>query len=55
MGLSFPVYLILVAACSGTTRGASALIANAVGSEDVEAQRVYISQSISLGFVLSMF
>ena len=55
MGLSFPVYLILVAASSGTTRGASALIANAVGSGDETAQKVYISQSISLGFVLSLF
>ena len=55
MGLSFPVYLILVATSSGTTRGASALIANAVGSNDEEGQQVYITQSFSLGLVLSFF
>ena len=55
LGLSFPVYLILVATSSGTTRGASALIANAVGCGDEDAEKVYITQSISLGFVLSLF
>ena len=55
MGLSFPVYLILVASSNGTSRGASALIANAIGSGDEAKQKVYIAQSISLGFVLSVF
>ena len=53
MGLSFPVYLIIVAASSGTSRGTSALVANAVGLEDEKAEKEYIAQSISLGFILS--
>ena len=55
MGLSFPVYLILVAFSNGTSRGASALIANAIGSNDEAAQKVYVAQSVSLGLVLSLF
>ena len=55
MGLSFPVYLILVASSSGTARGASALIANAVGCDDEKAQKIYIAQSVSVGLVLSLF
>ena len=55
MGLSFPVYLILVASSNGTSRGASALIANAIGCDDEAAQKVYVAQSVSLGFVLSLF
>ena len=31
------------------------MIANAVGSGDEKAQKVYINQSLSLGFLLSLF
>ena len=55
MGLSFPVFLILVASSSGTARGASALIANAIGCNDEQAAKRYITQSVSLGLVLSIF
>ena len=54
MGLSFPVYLLLVASSNGTARGASALIANAIGRDDEEAENLYITQSISLGLLLSL-
>ena len=54
MGLSFPVYLIIVAASSGTSRGTSALIANAVGLDDEDAEKEYVAQSISVGLLLSV-
>ena len=54
LGLSFPVFLLIIASSSGTSRGTSALIANAIGSEDEGAQKRYIAQSISLGFILSI-
>lgn len=54
LSLSFPVFLLIIASSSGTSRGTSALIANAIGSDDPDAQQRYIAQSISLGFVLSI-
>ena len=54
LGLSFPVYLLIIASSSGTSRGTSALIANALGRDDAEAQRMLISQSLSLGILVSI-
>lgn len=54
LGLSFPVFLLIIASSSGTSRGTSALIANAIGSDDAHAQQKYIAQSISLGLLLSV-
>lgn len=54
LGLSFPVFLLIIAAGGGLSRGASALIANAIGSKEVEKQRRYIAQSLSLGVVVSV-
>jgi len=54
LGLSFPVYLLIIASSSGTSRGTSALIANAIGSDDEASQQTYIAQSLSLGFLLSI-
>ena len=54
LGLSFPVFLLIIATSGGLSRGASALIANAIGSQEEDKQRRYIAQSISLGLVVSM-
>lgn len=54
LGLSFPVFLLIIASSSGTSRGTSALIANTIGSDDAHAQQKYIAQSISLGLLLSV-
>ncbi len=54
LGLSFPVFLLIIATSGGLSRGAAALIANAIGSQETEKQSRYISQSISLGLVISM-
>ena len=54
LGLSFPVFLLIIATSGGLSRGASALIANAIGAQEEDKQRRYIAQSISLGLVVSM-
>ena len=54
MGLSFPVFLLIIATSGGLSRGASALIANAIGSREEDKQRRYIAQSLSMGLVVSL-
>ena len=54
LGLSFPVYLMVIATSGGLSRGASALIANAIGRQDTEKQSQYISQSLSLAIVVAI-
>lgn len=54
LGLSFPVFLLIIATGGGLSRGASALIANAIGSGDPEKQQEFTSQSVSLGILVSI-
>lgn len=54
LGLSFPVFLLVIAISGGLSRGSSALIANAIGSGDQVRQQQYICQCLSLGFVASI-
>ena len=51
LGLSFPVYLLIIATSGGLSRGASALIANAIGAEEVENQQRFVAQSLSMGML----
>lgn len=51
MGVGFPVFLLVIATGSGLSRGASALIANAIGAGDRDEQARYVTQAYSLGFV----
>ncbi len=53
VGLSFPVFLLVVAASSGLSRGAAGLISNAIGAKSTSDQKRYISQSLSLGLFLA--
>ena len=55
LGFSFPVFLSIIAASSGLSRGSSALIANAIGAGEQDKQLHYITQSISLGGLVSVF
>ncbi len=55
LGFSFPVFLLIIAASSGLSRGSSALIANAIGAGEQDKQLHYITQSISLGGLVSVF
>ena len=54
LGLSFPVFLLIIATSGGLSRGASALIANAIGEGDEESKRRFVCQSLSLGVLLSI-
>lgn len=51
MALSFPVFFIILAASQGIARGASVLIANAIGSEDKEKETALSGQVLSLGAI----
>ncbi len=50
MALSFPVFFIIIAVSEGIARGASALIANAIGSQDHKQEAALSEQVYSLGF-----
>ena len=54
LGLSFLVFLLIIATGGGLSRGASALIANAIGSGESDQQRRYVAQSISLGLIIAV-
>ena len=54
LSLSFPVFFILIATGSGLAQGATALIANALGSGDVSRARHYVAQSALLGTVAGL-
>jgi len=49
MALAFPVFFIIIAASEGIARGASALIANAIGAENERKEQELSSQVFSLG------
>ena len=44
MALSFPVFFIIIAISSGLSRGASALIANAIGAKNKEEETTLSGQ-----------
>jgi putative MATE family efflux protein len=51
MGVGFPVFLLIVATGSGLARGASALIANAIGEGNHKEQQGYVAQALSLALL----
>lgn len=51
MALSFPVFFIIIAISGGLSRGASALIANAIGAEDKEEEATLSGQVFSLAIL----
>ncbi|MEM7385665.1 MAG: MATE family efflux transporter [Verrucomicrobiota bacterium] len=54
MALSFPVFFIIISISEGMARGASALIANAIGAEDKEKEAALSEQVYSLGFIAAI-
>jgi putative MATE family efflux protein len=54
LALSFPVFFIIIAISEGIARGASALIANAIGAEDKEKEVALSSQVFSLGILCAI-
>lgn len=51
MALSFPVFFIIIAISGGLSRGASALIANAIGAENKEEEATLSGQVFSLAIL----
>ena len=51
MSVGFPVFLLIVATGSGLARGASALIANAIGEGNHKEQHRYVAQALSLALL----
>ena len=54
LSLSFPVFFILIALGNGISTGTTALIANELGQKNKEQARVYATQAISYGIILSI-
>jgi len=54
MALSFPIFFIIIAISEGVARGASALIANAIGAKDTEQEAALSRQVYSLGLICAM-
>jgi len=54
MALSFPVFFIIIATSEGIARGASALIANAIGGGDKKEEGLLSVQVFSLGAVCAV-
>lgn len=52
--LSFPVFFIIIAVSEGIARGASALIANAIGANDKEKESTLSGQVFSLGLICAV-
>lgn len=54
LGLSFPVFLLIIATGGGLSRGSSALIANAIGAGNAQDQKRYVAQGLSLGVLVAI-
>lgn len=54
VGLSFPVFLLVIAASSGLSRGSSGLISNAIGAKNFDDRDRYTNQSVSLAVCMSV-
>ena len=54
MALSFPIFFIIIAVSEGIARGASALIANAIGADDQKKSSELSGQVYSLGLLCAV-
>lgn len=54
LSISFPIFFLLIAISMGVGSGATALIANALGGNDISAAGRYAKQTISFGIMLSI-
>ncbi len=54
LALSFPIFFVIIALSEGIARGASALIANAIGAEDEEKEAALSGQLFSLGLIVAV-
>jgi len=54
MALSFPIFFLIIASSEGLSRGASVLIANALGSNNTQDAQIYTIQSVFLSTIAAM-
>ncbi|MFT7615643.1 MAG: putative MATE family efflux protein [Candidatus Woesearchaeota archaeon] len=54
LGISFPVFFLIIASGSGLSQGTSALIANILGTGDKEKAQRYSFQALTYGVLLSI-
>jgi putative MATE family efflux protein len=54
LSLSFPIFFILIAVGTGVSQGATALISNALGSNNPKEAFRYFLQSLSFGVILAI-
>ena len=54
LSLSLPVFFIIIAMGTGIATGATALIANALGSGNKEGAKIYAVQSITFGLLIAL-
>ncbi len=54
LSLSFPLFFLLVAAGSGLSQGATALIANSLGARDNDGARLVFTQSLVFALVIGL-
>jgi len=54
LSLSFPVFFFIIAAGSGVSTGATALIGNALGADRIEEARAYTVQAISFAVLTAL-
>ncbi len=54
LGISFPVYLLVLATSGGLSRGTSALLANAIGANQPNRQKKLVYQGLSLALLVGV-
>lgn len=54
LSISYPIFFALIALSMGVGSGATALIANALGSNDINTAKRYAKQTISFGILLGV-
>ncbi len=54
LSISFPVFFIIIALSAGTSTGATALIAHALGEGDEEKAKLYSAQALTFGFFTAL-
>ncbi len=54
LSISYPIFFALIALSMGVGSGATALIANALGSNDISTAKRYAKQTISFGILLGV-
>ncbi|MDA1043606.1 MAG: MATE family efflux transporter [Verrucomicrobia bacterium] len=55
LSIGFPVFFMIIALASGTSTGATAVMAKALGARDHETAKIYVAQVVTFGLLVSGF